>query len=71
MWPNPVNDVSDEEQDNDSEEGRSEYKDWEMQNMKTPNANVSAVPFTPRTQAFHTLNRQLPLRQPAVGPRYA
>lgn len=32
-------------------------KQWEMQPV-TP----GATPFTPRTQAFHTLERKLPLR---------
>jgi hypothetical protein len=67
MWPNPENDVTEDDEDNDSDTGRAEFKDWEMQNMKTPNA--TAMPFTPRTHAFHTLNRELPLRQPS-GPRY-
>lgn len=73
MWPNPANDIPDEDEDEDtmSEETRQEYKNWEMQNMKTPTAAVTPTPFTPRTQAFHTLDRTLPLRQPsATGPRY-
>lgn len=69
MWPNPDNDLPDEDDDDAmSEETRQEYKNWEMQNMKTP-TGVSVTPFTPRTQAFHTLDRTLPLRQPS-GPRY-
>lgn len=69
MWPNPDNDLSEDEQDDDSVQGNTEFKDWEMQNIKTPTSNVTSMPFTPRTQAFHTLNRQLPLRQPS-GPQY-
>jgi len=34
-------------------------KDWEMQGLRTG----PKTPFTPRTLAFHTLDRQLPLRQ--------
>jgi hypothetical protein len=59
MWPNKeLNDV--DEDDNDSLYGY-DAKPVEMQNIKT-GPLVSATPFTPRTQAFHTLNRQLPLR---------
>jgi hypothetical protein len=61
MLPNKINDVSD---DDDEEDGSttSEPKGgvWEMHNMKTP--SIRAMPYTPRTQAFHTLDRQLPLR---------
>lgn len=70
MWPNPANDVpdSDDEDDDTLESPRQEVKDWEMQNMKTPTA--TATPFTPRTQAFYTLDRQLPQQQ-KTAPRYA
>lgn len=62
LLPNKINDIS---EDDDEEEGSttSEPKDrgvWEMHNMKMPDSR--ATPFTPRTQAFHTLDRQLPLR---------
>ncbi|KAJ4131112.1 hypothetical protein NW768_006653 [Fusarium equiseti] len=62
LLPNKINDVS---EDDEEEEGSttSEPKErgvWEMHNMKTPDAQ--AMPYTPRTQAFHTLDRQLPLR---------
>lgn len=75
MWPNPDNDLPDEDDDDEmSEAQRQEYKNWEMQNMKTPTTAVMSTPFTPRTQAFHTLDRTLPLRQPqaqqSTGPRY-
>jgi len=60
MWPNKeLNDGNDDD-DNDSLYGH-DAKPVEMQNMKNEPL-VSATPFTPRTQAFHTLNRQLPLR---------
>lgn len=61
MWPNKENEVADDE-DRDS---TAEYKErgaWEMHNWKSP-AVAHESPFTPRTQAFHTLNRQLPLRE--------
>jgi hypothetical protein len=59
MLPNPELDV--EHEDSDDEEDRVEGKRMEMQ-PTTPRA-TPAVPFTPRTQAFHTLDRKLPLRQ--------
>lgn len=61
MLPNKINDVSDDDDDEDGST-TSEPKGgvWEMHNMKTP--SIRAMPYTPRTQAFHTLDRQLPLR---------
>ena len=70
MWPNPANNVpdSDDEDDDTSVSARQEVKDWEMQNMKTPTA--ATTPFTPRTQAFYTLDRKLPQQQ-QTAPRFA
>jgi len=46
---------------------RGTDKDWEM---KTVSPKVQTVPYTPRTLAFNTLDRQLPLRmQPEEAPR--
>lgn len=62
MWPNKINDMHDDEDDEGSDS--SEPKDgghWEMHNMKS-SVTVQAMPYTPRTQAFHTLDRRLPLR---------
>lgn len=44
-------------EEEDEEEFSKAHKQWEMQ-PQTPRE----VPFTPRTQAFHTLDRKLPLR---------
>lgn len=63
MWPNKINDEIDEDDDDESET-HSEPKNgqrWEMQSMKSP-MSFRQAPYTPRTQAFHTLDRQLPLR---------
>lgn len=63
MWPNKeLNDVDD---DDDADSLNETSKPVEMQNIKTP--NVQATPFTPRTTAFHTLDRQLPLRSNKYG----
>jgi hypothetical protein len=58
------NDQAADDEDEDGEEGGHSAvvspatdKQWEMQPV-TP----GATPFTPRTQAFHTLERKLPLR---------
>lgn len=60
MCPNPELDVPDE--DDEEEEGyRGKGKGMEMQPPATPRGPMG-VPFTPRTQAFHTLDRKLPLR---------
>ncbi|KAJ4271601.1 hypothetical protein NW762_000305 [Fusarium torreyae] len=62
MLPNKINDIPDEDEE-DGGSTTSEPKEggvWEMHNMKTP--SIRAMPYTPRTQAFHTLDRQLPLR---------
>ncbi|KAF4968047.1 hypothetical protein FZEAL_10438 [Fusarium zealandicum] len=62
MWPNEINDMPDEdEQDEFAVPESKEGGMWEMQGMRSP-GNFQATPFTPRTQAFHTLDRQLPLR---------
>ncbi|OAA46905.1 hypothetical protein NOR_02541 [Metarhizium rileyi] len=55
MWPNPLNVDGDEEDRESTSSDSKERGNWEMQNMKST--------FTPRTQAFNTLDRQLPLRQ--------
>lgn len=65
MWPNKELNSPKDEEDGDST-GSAEPKPWEMQNMRSP---TGPSPFTPRTQAFHTLDRQLPLRQ--KGERFA
>lgn len=63
LWPNPENDVVDEDDQNSATSDPKErsMSIWEMQSMKSP-VSANAMPFTPRTQAFHTLDRQLPLR---------
>ncbi|KAF4447363.1 succinate-semialdehyde dehydrogenase [Fusarium albosuccineum] len=62
MLPNKINDMPDEEEEEGST--TSDPKEggvWEMRSMKSP-TSARAMPYTPRTQAFHTLDRQLPLR---------
>jgi len=45
-------------------------KDWEMKTV--PKVQTTQVPYTPRTLAFNTLDRQLPLRaQPSGNARFA
>lgn len=58
MCPNPELDIPDE--DEEEEWGRGKGVEMEMQPQ--PLASPRGVPFTPRTQAFHTLDRKLPLR---------
>ncbi|KAH6990818.1 hypothetical protein BKA56DRAFT_610394 [Ilyonectria sp. MPI-CAGE-AT-0026] len=61
MWPNKENDVVDEDDEYSTTSEPKESRNWEMQSMKSP-ISYNQAPFTPRTQAFHTLDRQLPLR---------
>ncbi|KND91420.1 hypothetical protein TOPH_04004 [Tolypocladium ophioglossoides CBS 100239] len=63
-WPNQENHLAYEDDQNSTTSDPKErsMSTWEMQSMKSP-VSANAVPFTPRTQAFHTLDRQLPLRQ--------
>ncbi|KAG6015265.1 hypothetical protein E4U54_003883 [Claviceps lovelessii] len=64
MLPNPRADRS-ENHDDDQFSTSSDPKErstWEMHTMKAP-LSIRDSPFTPRTQAFRTLDRQLPLRQ--------
>lgn len=73
MWPNPVNDVADNDSHDDDDyrgSAQTDPKDtgnWEMQGMASPSAR-GAIPYTPRTQAFHILDRKLPLRQQQEEP---
>ncbi|KLU81303.1 hypothetical protein MAPG_00394 [Magnaporthiopsis poae ATCC 64411] len=54
-----ANMVDEDEENNSRSSSPHESKEtWEMQ-PQTPRG----VPFTPRTQAFHTLDRKLPFRQ--------
>lgn len=57
MWPNPELDIPQDDEDDDHVHSK---EDVEMQ--PTPPRVTPAMPFTPRTQAFHTLDRKLPLR---------
>lgn len=61
MWPNKANDVTDDEDEGEMSADSKDARKWEMQSMKSP-LSARAMPYTPRTQAFHTLDRQLPLR---------
>ncbi|RCI13221.1 hypothetical protein L249_0286 [Ophiocordyceps polyrhachis-furcata BCC 54312] len=62
-WPNRENDVSNEDDEDVATLDSTERGTWEMHSMKAP----ASTPYTPRTQAFYTLDRQLPLRQPDYG----
>ncbi|EHK25310.1 uncharacterized protein TRIVIDRAFT_229558 [Trichoderma virens Gv29-8] len=64
MWPNPLNNLDTDEDEDDEAPSIKEGKSLEMSGWptKTPMAS-GAMPFTPRTQAFHILDRKLPLRQ--------
>lgn len=58
----PNNELDDvDSDDEESHAPTTSDKQWEMQPPKTPGGTT--VPFTPRTQAFHILDRKLPLRQ--------
>ncbi len=57
MVPNKALDLVDED-DDDLKSSPTSDKHLEMQ----PQTPRTLPPFTPRTQAFHTLDRQLPLR---------
>ena len=74
MYPNKENDLGDE--DDDEFVPKKEMDTLEMQGLASPTA-AGAMPFTPRTQAFYTLDRTLPFRQAQAqaqakeGDRYA
>jgi len=42
-------------------------QNWEMKSVPKP----AVTPYTPRTLAFNTLDRQLPLRAESHGARFA
>lgn len=60
MWPNKRYDKTD-----DDEEGSqpSPVNDKDLELQPTSPRMVPYTPYTPRTQAFHTLDRKLPLRE--------
>ncbi|KAI9171722.1 Glutarate-semialdehyde dehydrogenase [Paramyrothecium foliicola] len=60
MRPNKANDLGDE--DDDEYGPQKDFTTVEMHGLPSPTVG-GAVPFTPRTQAFYTLDRTLPLRQ--------
>ncbi|KAJ2904535.1 hypothetical protein MKZ38_007867 [Zalerion maritima] len=72
MLPNPDNDIKMADDDDDDDESSSDNgreKGWEMTGFRSPMSpggrsmmSGRSVPFTPRTQAFHTLESKLPLR---------
>lgn len=52
-----------EDSDSDSSPTRLKGKEtWEMRGIP-PTPRTANVPYTPRTMAFNTLERKLPLRQ--------
>jgi len=58
MWPNKnMADLLDDDDDDNGKTSGATDKQWEMQ-PQTPRG----TPFTPRTTAFQTLDRKLPLR---------
>jgi len=59
MWPNKELDKVEDEDDEPKKSPKSD-KGWEMQ-PQTPRSPLR-VPYTPRTQAFQTLDRKLPLQ---------
>jgi hypothetical protein len=61
MLPNKELDMYDSD-DEDDEYGRHPTKDKGVSVQMQPTPPSEQVPFTPRTQAFHTLDRKLPLR---------
>ncbi|KAK1702911.1 hypothetical protein BDP67DRAFT_258836 [Colletotrichum lupini] len=75
LWPNAGDKVEGDEDDDGrgSSDGSSpvdyakEGREWEMRDWHAKGGpaspRVGVVPYTPRTQAFHTLDRKLPLRQ--------
>ncbi|KAI0473666.1 hypothetical protein GGR56DRAFT_648494 [Xylariaceae sp. FL0804] len=65
IWAMIPNENDKRDDDSDEEASPSSLKkgrEWEMQSIP-PTPRTGTVPFTPRTQAFNTLERRLPLRQ--------
>lgn len=61
MWPHQRNDVKDD--DEESTVAGKEARPSEIQNINSVPATPRNQPYTPRTMAFQTLDRRLPLRQ--------
>jgi hypothetical protein len=60
MWPREGADAVDD--DGDDDEKMSVGKEVKLEMRSIPMTPGRSVPYTPRTQAFHTLDRKLPLR---------
>ncbi|KJZ71552.1 hypothetical protein HIM_09090 [Hirsutella minnesotensis 3608] len=67
MLPNKENEVIEEEDRDSTASYSKERTTWELNDM-SPQGGTNASPYTPRTQAFHILDRQLPLRQQGQAP---
>ncbi|KAK4231248.1 hypothetical protein QBC38DRAFT_262833 [Podospora fimiseda] len=72
MWPNKMLDIPPEDSDDEDNYGRpsnngKEAASVDAYEMTPPGGSVQSgmggMPFTPRTQAFHTLDRKLPFRE--------
>lgn len=62
LLPNPANDIVDDEDDDDSSPtALKKGGNWQMHSIP-PTPRTGTIPFTPRTMAFNTLERKLPLR---------
>ncbi|KAH6609341.1 hypothetical protein Trco_002687 [Trichoderma cornu-damae] len=70
MWPNHLNDLDTDEDEDEEGPDAEGAMGMEMGGLKTPMASGS-MPFTPRTHAFHILDRKLPLRQENEGMLYS
>ncbi|KOS18935.1 hypothetical protein ESCO_000267 [Escovopsis weberi] len=71
MWPNKMNDAVDEEEQEEDEDKKSKeakLHDIELQGMGFQ--TDGGHPFTPRTQAFQSLTRELPLRAMTEQSKY-
>jgi hypothetical protein len=66
MWPREGADYQEDDEEDEYNAGAArKEKELEMQNMRipmTPGRNPPFTPYTPRTMAFQTLDRKLPLR---------
>ncbi|KAH7027777.1 uncharacterized protein B0I36DRAFT_143295 [Microdochium trichocladiopsis] len=62
MLPNELDNAPQDSDDDDAGSFNKETKIWEMGNIP-PTPRTGTMPYTPRTMAFNTLDRQLPLRQ--------
>lgn len=66
MWPNKINDVVEDDDDDMYVHPTANASSFGPQYALNSPIRLQDSPFTPRTQAFHTLDRKIPQQSVTV-----